>query len=115
MASLSLPGRILFAAATSHTPILLVGSERSCGAAFVERFGIGMTVPYDAAKLAHAMERMYDPRLQATMRVNAAKIAGSLSDDGAADWLKESIELGRPADLRFENLFATPPHISRHK
>ena len=115
VASLSLPGRILFAAATSHTPILLVGSERSCGAAFVERFGIGMTVPYDAAKLAHAMERMYDPRLQATMRVNAAKIAGSLSDDGAADWLKESIELGRPADLRFENLFATPPHISRHK
>ena len=108
VASLSLPGRILFAVATSHTPILMVGSERSCGAAFVERFGIGMTVPYDAAKLAHAMERMYDPRLQATMRANAAKIARSLSDEGVADWLKESIEQGRPADLRFENLFATP-------
>jgi hypothetical protein len=108
VASLSLPGRILFAVATSHTPILMVGSERSCGAAFVERFGIGMTVPYDAAKLAHAMERMYDPRLQATMRANAAKIARSLSDEGVADWLKESIEQGRPADRRFENLFATP-------
>ncbi len=108
VASLSLPGRILFAVATSHTPILMVGSERSCGAAFVERFGIGMTVPYDAAKLAHTMERMYDPRLQATMRANAAKIARSLSDEGVADWLKESIEQGRPADRRFENLFATP-------
>jgi hypothetical protein len=54
------------------------------------------------------MERMYDPRLQATMRANAAKIARSLSDEGVADWLKESIEQGRPADRRFENLFATP-------
>src|SRR6185436_9230678 len=40
-ASLSLPGRILFAAATSHTPILVVGSERSCGARFVKHFRIG--------------------------------------------------------------------------
>ena len=100
VASLSLPGRILFAAATSHTPILLVGSERSCGARFVERFGIGVTVPYDAARLAEAMKRLSEPQLQAEMRRKAAVIAGVLSDRGVVDWLSECHRAGRAA--RFE-------------
>jgi hypothetical protein len=106
VASLSLPGRILFAAATSHTPILLVGSERSCGARLIERFGIGVTVPYDAARLAEAMKRLSEPQLQAEMRRKAAAIAGALSDRGVVDWLWESIERGEPRDSRFEDLFA---------
>ena len=106
VASLSLPGRILFAAATSHTPVLLVGSERSCGARLVERFGIGVTVPYDAAPLAEAMQRLSDPQLQAGMRRNAAAIAGVLSDRGVVDWLWKAIERGEPPDSRFEDLFA---------
>ena len=106
VASLSLPGRILFAAATAHTPILLVGSDRSCGARFVDRFGIGVTVPYGAARLAKAMKRLSEPRLQAEMRRRAAAIAGALSDRGVVDWLAESIERGEPADSRFEDLFA---------
>jgi hypothetical protein len=106
VASLSLPGRILFAAATAHTPILLVGSDRSCGARFVERFGIGVTVPYDAARLAEAMQRLCEPQLQSEMRRKAAAIAGAVSDRGVVDWLAESIERGEPADSRFENLFA---------
>jgi hypothetical protein len=106
VASLSLPGRILFAAATSHTPILLVGSERSCGARFVERFGIGVTVPYDAAKLAEAMKRLSEPQLQTEMRGRAAAIAGVLSDRGVVDWLRAAIERGKPPDSRFEDLFA---------
>ena len=115
VASLSLPGRILFAAATSNTPILLVGSARSCGAAFVEQFGIGMTVPYDAAKLVAAMERMYDPHLQATMRGNAAQIAKALSDEGVVEWLADSIEQERPVDLRFENLFARRSSVASYE
>ena len=106
VASLSLPGRILFAAATSHTPILLVGSERSCGARFVERFGIGTTVPYDAARLGEAMKRLCQPQLQIEMRRKAAAIAGVLSDRGVVDWLMEAIERGDPPDSRFEDLFA---------
>ena len=106
VASLSLPGRIQFAAATAHTPILLVGGDRSCGARFVERFGIGVTVPYDAARLAEAMERLSEPQLQAEMRRKAAAIAGVLSDRGVVDWLSEAIERGDPPDSRFEDLFA---------
>jgi hypothetical protein len=106
VACLSLPGRILFAAATSHTPILLVGSDCSCGARFVERFGIGVTVPYDAARLAEAMKRLSEPQLQAEMRRKAAAIAGALSDRGVVEWLWEAIERGNPPDSRFEDLFA---------
>jgi hypothetical protein len=106
VASLSLPGRILFAAATSQTPILLVGSDCSCGARFVKRFGIGVTVPYDAARLAEAMKRLSEPQLQSEMRRKAAVIAGALSDRGVVDWLREAIERGNPPDSRFEDLFA---------
>jgi hypothetical protein len=106
VASLSLPGRILFAAAASHTPVLLVGSDRCCGARFVKHFGIGLTVPYDAARVAGAMKQFSDPQLQAEMRRNAASIAESLSDRGVAAWLAESLERGAPADRRFEQLFA---------
>src|SRR5262249_24998150 len=35
-AYLSLPGRILFAAGASRTPVLIVGSEKSCAARFVK-------------------------------------------------------------------------------
>ena len=106
VASLSLPGRILFAAATSHTPVLLVGSERSCGARFIERFGIGVTVRYDAARLGEAMKRLSEPKLQAEMRRNAAAIGGAFSDRGVVDWLSEAVERGEPPDSRFEDLFA---------
>jgi hypothetical protein len=105
VASLSLPGRILFAAATANTPILFVGNRRSCGAQFVEHFGIGITAPYEAAGLLAAMERLSDPFLQAEMRRRAAAIASRLSDRGIVEWLAASIERGSPADLRFEDLF----------
>jgi hypothetical protein len=106
VASLSLPGRILFAAASSHTPILIVGSRRTCGAHFVRHFDIGENVPYDAEEVAAAMGRLSDPGVQARMRRKAAAIAPALSDRGVVDWLASSIELGRVADTRFEDLFA---------
>ncbi len=106
VASLSLPGRILFAASTSHTPLLLVGSGNTCGARFVRHFGIGEVVPYEAAKVAAAMDRLVDPTTQAAMRRKAASIAPAFSDRGIAAWLAASIEQGRPADTRFEDVFS---------
>ena len=74
-----------------------------------------MTVPYDADKLAGAMERMYDPHLQATMRGNAAQIAKALSDEGVVEWLADSIEQERPVDLRFEDLFARRSSVAGYE
>jgi hypothetical protein len=106
VASLSLPGRILFAAATSHTPVLLVGSDRTCGAHFVRHFGIGLTVPYENSRIAAAMDRISASEVQQEMRRNAAKIAPVLSDQGIVEWLEASIAKGDPADTRFEDVFA---------
>jgi hypothetical protein len=105
-ASLSLPGRIIFAAAVSQTPILVVGSTRTCASRFVKNFGIGETVPYDAAALKAAMDRLSGPRIQQEMRGSAARIGPLFSDLGVVGWLKQSIELGRAADARFEEVFA---------
>ena len=106
VASLSLPGRILFATATSHTPILVVGSEVTCGSRFVRHFGIGLTVPYESCRIAEAMDRLCEPDVQDEMRRNAAKIAPDFSDRGIVEWLSASIDQGSPADTRFEDLFA---------
>jgi len=105
VAALSLPGRILFAAATSRTPILIVGSEDTCGARFVKHFGIGEVVPYDASRIAAAMDRFSEPCVQETMRRNAGKLA-AFSDAGVVEWLAASMEQGRTVDTRFEDAFA---------
>ncbi len=106
VAALSLPGRILFAAATSRTPIIIVGNERTCGSRFVAHFGLGVTVPYDATALSRAMESMCRPAAQTEHRARAAEIAGRFSDGGVSEWLFSSITLGHPVDLRFEDAFA---------
>lgn len=105
VARLSLPGRILFAIATSRTPVLVVGSPRTCAARFVSHFGVGEVVPYDAAAVSAAMESMSHPEAQQRMRQAAARIAPVLSDRGVPEWLRQSIELGFPADRRFQDLF----------
>ena len=106
VARLSLPGRILFAASASNTPILIVGSEKTCGAHFVKHFGIGEVVPYDSDRVAAAMDRLSRPEIQEKMRANAVRIAPALSDQGISQWLAHSIRVGKPADQRFEDLFA---------
>jgi hypothetical protein len=105
-ASLSLPGRIIFAAAVSQTPILVVGSARTCAARFVKNFGIGETVPYDAAALKASMDRLSGAQIQRDMRSRAARIGPAFSDRGVVEWLEQSINLGRAVDARFEEVFA---------
>jgi hypothetical protein len=106
VASLSLPGRILFVAATSHTPVLIVGSEATCGARFVRQFGIGTVVPYEASAVAAAMDYLRRPDVQMEVRRNAAAIAPMLSDHGVGEWLAASIAQGSPLDNRFEQAFS---------
>jgi hypothetical protein len=106
VARLSLPGRILFAAATSNTPLLVIGNEETCGARFVKHFGIGLVVPYDASAVSAAMEQLRDRDIQLQMRARAAALAPLLSDNGVAGWLATSIENGAPADNRFDEAFS---------
>ncbi len=106
VARLSLPSRILFALATSNTPILIVGSPRTCGARFVTHFGVGDVCPYDAPKLAAAMNQISTQSSQMRIRYQAARIASTLSDHDVPAWLDASIRQGKPMDNRFEVLFS---------
>jgi len=106
VAQLSLPGRILFALATAQIPVLLIGSENTCGSRFVRHFDIGEVVPYSAELIREAVNRLKQPEVQHRMRTNAAALGPRLSDQGVPEWLRKSIDTGEPADSRFEDLFA---------
>jgi hypothetical protein len=104
IARLSLPGRILFIAATSNTPVIVLGSEETPASKFVKRFGIGVTSPYHPDSFREAVAHVTAPAVHAEMRRKAAAIAGALSSEGAADWVLQSLEMGLPVDDRFEAL-----------
>ena len=104
LAGLSLPGRILFVAATSNTPVIVLGSERTPAARFVRRFGIGLAVPYEPEAFRQAVAEITRPEVQASMRRNAVRIAPTLSAEGMGDWVWGSLEKGEAVDDRFESL-----------
>lgn len=104
LAELSLPGRILFIAATSHTPVIVLGNERTPASHFVARFGIGVTAPYDPDDFRHAVDEVTKPEVQARMRRNAAAIARKLAANDIGEWIWGSLKRGEPVDMRFEDL-----------
>lgn len=105
LSMLSLPGRIIFAMATSTTPVIIMGSPKTAAAHFVRRFGIGVTCDYETASLRQAVDHVTDPQVQRQMRERAASIASQFAVDPMHQWLWKSIRLGRPKDRRFEELF----------
>jgi hypothetical protein len=105
IATLSLPSRIIFIAAASNTPILVLGSKDTAAARFVEAHGLGIHAGYDPTEISAAIGRLLEPAAQREMRARAAELAPSFSSAGLRDWLWRSMEAGRPFDRRFENLF----------
>jgi hypothetical protein len=105
LSMMSLPGRIIFAMATSTTPVIIVGSSQTAAARFVERFGIGVTCDYEAGSLKEAVDHVTEPQMQRQMRQRAAALAPRFAVEHMRVWLWESIRLGRPVDQRFEVLF----------
>jgi hypothetical protein len=113
LSRLSLPGRIIFAMTTSNTPIIIMGSQETPASHFVNRFGVGVTCDYTAKSLRDAVNYVTDPQVQQEMRQKALSIAPQFSANQMHQWLWESIRLGQPADLRFEDLFSKNPLISK--
>jgi hypothetical protein len=106
VAALSLPGRILFALATSHTPVLVLGSENTSAARFVRHFDVGEVAPYESARIMEAVGRLSHPSSQIRIRRNAAALGPWLSDHGVVEWLAASRQAGCAIDSRFEEAFA---------
>jgi hypothetical protein len=109
IARLSLPSRLPFILAATHTPVVVVGSPETTAARFVERFDLGGTCPYAAAPLKAAVARLTDPARQRAARGRAARLAPGFSAAPVVDWIWESLALGRPVDDRFERLMPRRP------
>jgi hypothetical protein len=107
IARLSLPSRLPFIMAAAHIPIIVLGSAQTTAARFVERFDLGRTISYSADELRAAVTDVV--ARQAAVRARAAELAPSFSAAPVADWLWRSLELGRPADDRYERLMPRRP------
>jgi hypothetical protein len=105
LSQLSLPGRIIFAMATSNTPIIILGSEKTSAASFVKRFGIGVVCDYNSESFIQAIDYVIQPEIQMQMRQNAFNVARKFSDKDIGHWVWQSLELGQAYDSRFEELF----------
>jgi hypothetical protein len=104
IAQLSLPSRVPYVLATSHAPILVLGSANTAVARFVSAAGIGMVSPYDQKAFREAIERISNPDTNLKMRQAALGLAVRFADDGAAEWLWQSLANGEPIDGRYEEM-----------
>jgi len=108
VAQLSLPTRIPFIVATSHTPIIVMGNPNVASARFVQRFGLGLSCGYTAAAFRTAVEEILRPETQSAIRTRACDIGPLFSAEGIANWIWSAMELGEPSDLKYEKLMPLP-------
>jgi hypothetical protein len=104
IAQLSFPSRIPFILATSHAPILVLGSPETAAARIVTRLGIGMAARYGREEFLEAAAQITRPEVNLKMRRAAFLLSERFSDRGAAEWIWQSLEKGEPADRRYEDL-----------
>ncbi|HVV70538.1 MAG TPA: FkbM family methyltransferase, partial [Verrucomicrobiae bacterium] len=102
---LSLPTRMPYLLATANTPMIVLGSEQTGAARFVDRFDVGRTVPYEGSRLRDAVLDICRPQKQLALRRSAARHARIFSGNGMAQWIWQSLEKGEPVDERFETPF----------
>ncbi len=104
IAELSLPSRIPTIVATSHLPVLVLGHPTTAAARFVDRFQLGVVVPYDRQAVQAALAGLLTSESQSRIRKRAAALSANFSAASSADWIWRSLEKGEACDLRYENL-----------
>jgi hypothetical protein len=109
LSRLSLPGRIIFNLATANTPVILLGSNKTSAANFINRFQIGVVCDYTPESLGAAVDYVLNPENQQRMRENAVKVAAKFSDQDINDWVWQSLEKEQAADDRFEAILPRSP------
>jgi hypothetical protein len=63
-----------------------------------------MVAPYQQKAFARAVEQMERPDLNLAMRRDAFGLSHRFADQGAAEWIWQSLAAGQPADNRYEDL-----------
>lgn len=114
IAQLSLPSRMVTLMATSHLPMLVLGSEKTCAAGFVNRFKLGRVAPYERDAVLNAIKWLMSPSVQLEIRARAAELGGLFSARGAADWIWNSLDAGKPVSFVYEELMPKQPAEELH-
>jgi hypothetical protein len=104
LARASLPSRIIYLTATANIPIIVIGHTDTAAARFVTELGIGVCCEYEVNSFHRAVAEVTSDGLLSQIRRRANSLGPSFSSEGMASWLWRSLELGKPADLRYENL-----------
>ena len=106
LATLSLPGRTIFAMVCANLPVIVMGHPATSIARFVRHFQIGLISDYTPESFADAVNKIMSIEMQQSVRQRAVKLAQDFCDQGIDDWVWQSFQLGRPINERFENLFS---------
>lgn len=106
IARLSLPTRLPYLLAATHTPMLVLGSPNTAAARFLARFQVGNVVPYEGPQLRRAVSKLCRPENQNLLRRQAARHASLFSAADLDQWIWQSLERGEPCDERFEQAFS---------
>ncbi|HUK92042.1 MAG TPA: hypothetical protein VLZ81_16700 [Blastocatellia bacterium] len=106
IALLSFPSRIPYILATSHTPILVLGSADTAAARIVTRLGVGAVAPYGAQEFRATAKRLTRPDVNLAMRSAAFHLSERFTDAGALGWIWQSLERGAAVDSRYEDLIS---------
>ncbi|MCX8078023.1 MAG: beta-1,6-galactofuranosyltransferase [Geminocystis sp.] len=104
IARLSLPSRIPFIVATSHTPILVIGNPDTAAARFVRQHQLGTVCQYDTQQFQKTVAWLTEKETQLYIRKNALKLAATFSSQGVEEWIWQSLKEKHPFDQRFEKL-----------
>jgi hypothetical protein len=102
----SLPSRVIYLFATANLPIIVLGSPETEAARFVTGAELGGCSPYEAEEFRRLVQRVTEPDRSTRIRERARLLAPSFGSNGVADWIWNSLRLGRAADDRYERLFA---------
>jgi len=113
IAQMSFPSRIPFVLATSHAPMLVLGSSQTAAARIVTRFGIGLAAAYERSAFLEGVQRITHPETNLAMRRAAFRLSMRFADLGAAEWLWQSLSKGEPVDYRYEDLMGDPSQTYR--
>jgi hypothetical protein len=108
LARLSLPSRMIYLMATSHLPILVLGSRQTAAARFVERAGLGIVCEYKREEFQWAVEKITHPEVNLRFRRRACELAPRFTSRGALEWIWESLARKSAADDRYERILPAP-------
>jgi hypothetical protein len=102
----SLPSRLIYLLTTAHLPLLVLGDPETAAGRFVTRLGLGTTAAYEAEAFRRAVEELTGSSRARVIRANGARLTPVFASEGVSKWVWQSVAKGRPADERYENLFA---------